>query len=712
MKKNRSVVGPVIFAIVFLVAIGFIIFGKLKNSLYVNQIKEQITQKDLEFIENGGFTIELPTAEESEAFRVEQEERMRSVSSDIIGWSMYDKALAGLNTEDGSDTDHDGLSDKEEIEIYGSDPLLDSTSGDLYSDSYKVENGMDLFTTYEYQNDLVYMNPTVDDIVFNNLSVWNFRNAKSSDTENVISLNDDLVIYKEYIVSSYEGTINIDVKDVLSRNGISIDDVSVAVVDFYGNEYPEIFDAIKVAPSIITIDKEFKVSNINYVIVINKDYISDENSNDFINLTDVSFACDDDEIHSAYHYVSSSGATYDSTSRSDFSGDAFIQAWTLAAAFGGDIGFYYVSCGDEEQDRIMLEKMIYGYRKVTPKLTIDDAIELDSIVELEAKRWFYNSVMASFAIENPETYKENFNSYIEVHMNYDAVRDSNYFGDNYEQKVFNPYENRLPFDNFKSYIGTTGNCAGIAYYTANMFNNGSMPVSGKYYISDEIGMVDWDISAYENRALVEGDLYDYQYASYVDDHIDENGLLADGLTEAQWNFVDMIGCYWRQGNNIPINQYVRYANQDLGLDFDLIREIERRIDDGEMLILFMIKRSENDANLGGHAVNIIGYKIEEDENGNDVHILYVYDNNYTVVESAYVNNEIIIEHDTLNNTYSDNFFYTYQPTENYVGTYTNKDLQPGQDGYKVNSNLYLFLVLDDDWNILNKELITPVDEHD
>ena len=55
-----------------------------------------------------------------------------------------------LNPGDHSDTDGDGLTDKEEIEVYGSDPLLQSTAGDLYFDGYKLEHGMDLFAYYDY----------------------------------------------------------------------------------------------------------------------------------------------------------------------------------------------------------------------------------------------------------------------------------------------------------------------------------------------------------------------------------------------------------------------------------------------------------------------------------------------------------------------------------------------------------------------------------
>lgn len=47
------------------------------------------------------------------------------------------------------DFDEDGLTDYEEMEVYHTDPNKKSTSGDNYTDKYKVDNDMDLFTKYD-----------------------------------------------------------------------------------------------------------------------------------------------------------------------------------------------------------------------------------------------------------------------------------------------------------------------------------------------------------------------------------------------------------------------------------------------------------------------------------------------------------------------------------------------------------------------------------
>lgn len=56
---------------------------------------------------------------------------------------MYDAGFTGL------DKDEDGLSDYEEVTKYHTDPNKSSTSGDIYSDGYKVNNGMDVTKYYE-----------------------------------------------------------------------------------------------------------------------------------------------------------------------------------------------------------------------------------------------------------------------------------------------------------------------------------------------------------------------------------------------------------------------------------------------------------------------------------------------------------------------------------------------------------------------------------
>lgn len=78
---------------------------------------------------------------------------------------MKEAGLTGIQY----DIDGDGLSDEEEIEVYHTDPNKISTSGDLYSDYYKVQNQLDVNKQYEQkwvdvdENLMVFPEVIIDD---------------------------------------------------------------------------------------------------------------------------------------------------------------------------------------------------------------------------------------------------------------------------------------------------------------------------------------------------------------------------------------------------------------------------------------------------------------------------------------------------------------------------------------------------------------------
>lgn len=111
-------------------------------------MKERELTPDIDNFPTGG--VEVPSREERED---KYNDELKKEKSDIKGMSKYDKTQEGLNPYDGSDTDRDGLTDQEEIEIYGSDPLKCSTAGDLYSDGYKVAHNLELNEKYDYEGD-------------------------------------------------------------------------------------------------------------------------------------------------------------------------------------------------------------------------------------------------------------------------------------------------------------------------------------------------------------------------------------------------------------------------------------------------------------------------------------------------------------------------------------------------------------------------------
>lgn len=140
----------------------------------------------------------------------EYEESLKGEASDIDGMSKYDKYQMGLDPSDGADSDADGLTDKEEIEVYHSDPTKNSTSGDLYSDGYKVEHNMDLNTYYDFKNDIEFTGNQNNEVILKAENSIDF-NAVVADYSGSTMYNlENKDVIKVYTVFCYTGHITID----------------------------------------------------------------------------------------------------------------------------------------------------------------------------------------------------------------------------------------------------------------------------------------------------------------------------------------------------------------------------------------------------------------------------------------------------------------------------------------------------------------------
>jgi len=99
---------------------------------------------------------------------------------------------------------------------------------------------------------------------------------------------------------------------------------------------------------------------------------------------------------------------------------------------------------------------------------------------------------------------------------------------------FNKYRDELPFQNFSSEVGGNGNCVGIAHLTSYLYNKKKFPSKGSYKcnVDGKKKKVRWDLSKdKENATLMDKELYDYKYSSFVDDHSAKgNNYLYKNLT--------------------------------------------------------------------------------------------------------------------------------------------------------------------------------------
>ena len=112
----------------------------------------------------------------------------------------------GLSTEDGSDTDGDGLTDKEEIETYHTDPLKVQTSGDNIPDGYKAIKGLDLTKQYDNADIQKELFEKTSDIKLNTINVENYDN----DIREIDYEISGIKSTKAYKIQGYTGQVEAD----------------------------------------------------------------------------------------------------------------------------------------------------------------------------------------------------------------------------------------------------------------------------------------------------------------------------------------------------------------------------------------------------------------------------------------------------------------------------------------------------------------------
>lgn len=112
--------------------------------------KEQFSSDDLQILPKsyplGGMSEEEYLKRSyGDNFELYLEYQNANEITDELYQKMKEAGLTGIQY----DKDEDGLSDEEEIDVYHTDPNQISTSGDLYSDYYKVKHNLDVTKKYE-----------------------------------------------------------------------------------------------------------------------------------------------------------------------------------------------------------------------------------------------------------------------------------------------------------------------------------------------------------------------------------------------------------------------------------------------------------------------------------------------------------------------------------------------------------------------------------
>lgn len=606
----------------------------------------------------------------------EAEAVLSSEASDIDGWSKLDKRNAGLNPDDGADTDRDGLTDKEEIEVYGSDPNLKSTAGDFYEDGYKVANGMDLFTKYDYQEEIIFEYNECEEIIFTAddiLDFWASARAVTGlykEKREVLGKGYDWVkkynTYKEYYIYNYTGTLAVDVTDTLAENGLGLSDIIVLVGEDAWDADLGKCDYTKDG-NVLTLDAEFNKDK-SYVLVI-----ADKETNNTL-------------FNSIFNSISESPE--DATPSSE--GDFLYSFVTVTFLFGEEPEILYVSSGDEETDLKMLNAAVASARKVVDdgtfyqdyKINLDDCVEVTQ-EKLNKKRdflrkWFPNCEFTPYERDGKSTFQQLALEYFDYASIDYLVSDGASSTPFYTDDV-------LPFGNFGSTVSAGGNCAGIAHLTSSVYNSGSVPLSGSYE------GITWDMTLDENyETFTNRYLYDYKDRNFIADHKSEAGLVEKNLSAGEEQFINMVGAFLKEGNDrVDITKYQK-TNGVSNYSFELIEDMMEYLDSGRILDWYFTLQLDS-GGTAGHVVNIYDYRYSLSSR-DEIHF-YCYDTNYAFKSKTGgmdVTNVLVVTKKRSDYGNPVTFEYLYRPGNIWTASNAVEDTDD-----------YLFVIMDDKWNVFN-----------
>lgn len=524
---------------------------------------------------------EFPSGWELEDYESHMESK-KDIPSDIKGMSQYDKYVMGLDYHDGSDSDQDGLTDKEEIELYKTDPLKASTAGDLYTDGYKVSNKMDPLKKADYKEEISINDDGCSEVKLNFDEPGDLNTVIKDVTKDydLSAFNIDK-LYKGYWINGYNGSLSIDVNDIITKRNIKIKDIHVYIVEgaFVTAGLSELVDCdFNNQDNILNLNYEFEGNNNYHIFIGSKKRIS------------------------IGGIINSSSASTNKATPTEV--NYLLYGSTLASEIGHkSFKIAYTGSNDQESKDAFREQWKKLYKDATGADFLFN-IEMEAVSEAALKKKYERlqrmlPFMETNVGEPQEIYMLAF-AYI-----YDENVPSSIDTEIIKKTDFDVFTDELPFQNFGSYIGEHGNCAGITHLTAYLYNKGKLPSSGSYKcpIDGKEQKVKWDLATdSENSTLTDPGLYDYKSSNFVDDNSGKNSdrITAD-LSAGEEEFINMVGCFWAEGNDKI--SLLDYMNTDGARDnYSKIEKMIKCLDEGKILDVYMYFQGGF-----GHAINIYDY---------------------------------------------------------------------------------------------------------
>ena len=531
---------------------------------------------------------------------------MQNEASDIEGMTKYDKIDKGLNPEDGSDSDMDGLSDKDEIEVYGSDPLSPSTSNDGIPDGYKVLHNLDVLKKYD-GNEIgfnTYSNIQIKD--------KNSENAIASITEVDGYKVQGILADKVYSIINYNGEVELDFSEYISKDS---NYVIFKKNDEMGSEY----EVLKDKNGVVSVDTKgydcvVGIVKLNSDIMFNDAFLASDyvNESDFLKGNDAivvifPLTIFTRQLEMTIFEKSLLGIEKDKSEA--------LSKW-LTDVTGYSKDGYSINVKHRYVNAIQFNMIskVFNYimsGKYTAELLSSNGVNVTN-EDISTFQKVLSLFIMAFDVKSGE--------WLNAFVGTDSIMpEDNVKAEKVSKYVsgFDVSKDALPFPNLSTYASKGGNCAGFAHITAQLFNDNlydetaESVFDGKTYSYDITDM---------NYFSTFFDMYLYDYKNYSywkDTYSNMSELSRNSYSEEDRNFLDFLGYKWAEANDI--NKRVLFYNNELPWS-DFEKVISYFEDNNKILSLGMSSGGS------GHAIN--AYGVEQDEDNPNIWYLLIYDNNF------------------------------------------------------------------------------------
>ena len=572
---------------------------------------------------------------------IDYEEKLKSEQSDIVGLTKYDKMEKGLSPEENSDTDGDGLTDKEEIEVYKTDPLRISSSGDGISDGLKVQNNLDLTKKYK-SNELngIGVNSKFETVTLNTqkeenalANVYKIEHYKVNGVE----------AYNNYAIHSYNGKVELDFSKEIGELGNYI------IVKESG-EADKDYEVLEEKNGKVTVDLkgESCVISIIQTELNSLDFFSSIESNGEIDGNDAYLIVSPislitGELH-CYMWEKSLFSK-ESSERSQVIGSYLSTALESPV----NMNHFYVNPIEFEMVIKVFDYVLGGsvYKNVMSEngmeVSDEDVSMFTKALQIFVVGFRLNDGAWGEAFANPEEIEEV------------KEKPSKYMS------TFNVNTDALPFANLCTYISPGGNCAGFSWITARVFNSNSNKRSGSY-TSKEVGLIEYDINNNDFDTFFNKYLNDYKSRTYwTDKYSNMPKMSYDEYDGTDGDFINFLGYHLRYANENTTPQSKLFNQEFKWSEFEKLQKYFASGDKVACLSMY--------SGNSGHSV--LCYGLEQDKDNPNVWYMYVYDNNFPnhKFNGKYrANNKVkVVKYEPLIG--EDYFEWTYYPLPNELPNY-------------------------------------------